>query len=348
MPSFNTAVITKKGIALSAKTLNGKTLKFTKAAMGSGEYNEAEKLENITDLRQKRQEIEFNYMEIVSENQVMLRSVFSNKELEAAYKIREFGVYAEDPDEGEILYLICTAVKGQEDTMPLLSENGLVTFTMETTVSVSSTANIVISDTSGGYALIEDLKALEKKVDNHTAEADKKYALKTDLDDLMDRVEELLANLPSGMSGIIFAEEALSSEATTEDNKAEYKCLQKTSEAEAVIFTAQTDEAKFGAYSCAIRAKVSDIEKSGTLLEIETAYVGNERTVLKTVTVSPDMFDAAGAFQSFGFVFDFAGEKTAERKLEVKGTIKQIDGPVTLTIDYIMLNYAIPAIYALT
>lgn len=333
MPSYNTAVITKKGIALSTKALSGQEMRFTKAAIGDGEYNELENLENITELRSVKQEKEFNSWEIKDEKHIILQSVFENRDLDTGYKIKEFGIYAEDPDEGEILYLICTAVKGQEDTMPAYSENGLVTITMETSVSVSSTQNIIIESTSGGYALNEDLKKLEKKVDDHIEEADQKYALKSELS--------------SGISGIVFAEGTLSSEANTVENQAEYKCLQKTTESENVIFTAQTDKAKFGAYSCIIRAKVSDNSKSNAILEIEAAYQGNERKVLRTVTITPDMFKSADTFQSLGFIFDFSGEKSEERKLEIKGTIKQIEGPVTLTIDYVIINYAITAIYAI-
>lgn len=199
MPSYNIAVITTKGMALNAKILSGVQMEFTKAAIGDGSYDSDTSLSDMTDLKNKRQEVGFSSCEVKSNNQVMLRSVFSNAEITEGYKIREFGVYAMDPDEGEILYSITTAVEGQEDTMPALTQNGLVTMTFESYISVSNTSNVTITGGSGGFASAEEVEALRKQITVITEDISE---LRSDLGKKVDRGILLAATVTAaGWSG---------------------------------------------------------------------------------------------------------------------------------------------------
>lgn len=167
MPNFNRAVITEKGLALNTKANAGQTsILFTKAATGSGIYTEEQDMSKVTAIKEQQQTFDFVKKEIENRHTVVLRVIINNEDLEEGYQIREFGLFAEDPDEGEILYSIATAVEGQADTLPAYSENGLVTMTVDSYVTVSNAENVSITIEEGTYALQEDMDALEDRVDD--------------------------------------------------------------------------------------------------------------------------------------------------------------------------------------
>lgn len=167
MPNFNRAVITEKGLALNTKANAGQTsILFTKAATGSGIYTEEQDMSKVTAIKEQQQTFNFVKKEIENRHTVVLRVIINNEDLEEGYQIREFGLFAEDPDEGEILYSIATSVEGQADTLPAYSENGLVTMTVDSYVTVSNAENVSITMEEGAYALQEDMDALEGRVDD--------------------------------------------------------------------------------------------------------------------------------------------------------------------------------------
>ena len=107
---FKEAVLTAKGIALLAKAQAGRcTIKLTKAATGDGSYSDGEALTNRTALKSKKQE--FALITVTTQNQsnVYVKFIITNKQdtgnLKNGYYVKEVGIYAQDPDEGEILYV---------------------------------------------------------------------------------------------------------------------------------------------------------------------------------------------------------------------------------------------------
>ena len=120
---FEEAVLTAKGIALLAKAQAGRcTIKLTKAATGDGSYSDGEALTNRTALKSKKQE--FALITVTTQNQsnVYVKFIITNKQdtgnLKNGYYVKEVGIYAQDPDEGEILYALAVGVANQWDYMP--------------------------------------------------------------------------------------------------------------------------------------------------------------------------------------------------------------------------------------
>ena len=107
---FHKRVITRKGLALLAKAQSGQCrIELTKAASGNGVYDsgEIEKLELHEELKSVRQVLSFSgHPTIVDEDQVLICTIINNDELTEGYYILEYGIYANDPDEGEILYAL--------------------------------------------------------------------------------------------------------------------------------------------------------------------------------------------------------------------------------------------------
>lgn len=93
---------TKKGLALSAKLLTGAALTITRVTAGSG--NTAAPAE-AASLPQPRQVLAVN-APVRSGNTAIIPATLTAALAEEDYTLTELGVYARDPDEGEILYKV--------------------------------------------------------------------------------------------------------------------------------------------------------------------------------------------------------------------------------------------------
>lgn len=91
---------TNKGLALSAKLSAGSTLTITRVEAGSGQTADPM---SATSLPQIQQRLEMKNV-TCHENTATLPAVLVAGDAKADYTLTELGVYAQDPDEGEILY----------------------------------------------------------------------------------------------------------------------------------------------------------------------------------------------------------------------------------------------------
>ena len=163
---WNPSKLTTAGKALLAKAQAGRcTIKITKAQTGAGSYTSGEAIEGRTALKDVRQTFPVQSKEISNNSTLVLKIVISNKgsdfELKTGYEIREFGIFATDPDKGEILYSIATV--STSDYMP--AYNGVIpsVINMSYYLEVANAASVTINS-AGALALQTDLDALEARV----------------------------------------------------------------------------------------------------------------------------------------------------------------------------------------
>ena len=159
---YKQSVVTNKGLALIAKTTLG-SIVFTKIETGNGTYEEGEDLASRNDLKSVKQSFLISSVKKASDTRVRLRSVISNENLTEGYYINEIGLFATDPDEGEILYSI-TVAEGNGDYLSEFVSN-VYSITLDTYVNVSNASNVTISST-GAYASSEDLAELRGEVED--------------------------------------------------------------------------------------------------------------------------------------------------------------------------------------
>lgn len=99
-----TSVVTDKGAALQAKQIDGATITFTKIVSGTGSVSLINLKEQsaITDIKQTLS------MEILKmgDKQYTITVNLSNSNVINVYRLSQIGFYANDPDEGEILFAI--------------------------------------------------------------------------------------------------------------------------------------------------------------------------------------------------------------------------------------------------
>ena len=99
-------VITQQGINLRAKAEAGATLEFSRIAMGDGTLGAAQTLLELTALLNERMEIAIQSVEVVADGTVQVMGLLDNSDVSEGFYIREIGLFANDPDEGEILYSV--------------------------------------------------------------------------------------------------------------------------------------------------------------------------------------------------------------------------------------------------
>lgn len=167
MLMWNPSKLTTAGKALLAKAQAGQTsIQITKAQTGSGSYSSGENIENRTALKTPKQTFPIQNKVISdADNTVILKIAITNKSesetLSTGYDITEFGIFAQDPQKGEILYSIATA--STSDYMP--AYNGVLpsVINMSYYLEVSNAENVTINS-AGALALQADLEALEARV----------------------------------------------------------------------------------------------------------------------------------------------------------------------------------------
>lgn len=164
---WNQSKLTTAGKALLAKAQAGQTsIQITKAQTGSGSYSSGENLEGRTALKTPKQTFPIQSKSISdADNTLILKIAITNKSetetLSTGYDITELGIFAKDPQKGEILYSIATA--STSDYMP--AYNGVIPSVINLSyyLEVANAASVTINS-AGALALQADLEALETRV----------------------------------------------------------------------------------------------------------------------------------------------------------------------------------------
>ena len=95
--------VTKKGKNLLAKTHDGANIELTRAEIGSGDIPEGQLVTEVTSLYGKVKELPLGEVKVGSGKEVCIPVQLTNKGVLTSFLFKEIGVYAIDPDEGEIL-----------------------------------------------------------------------------------------------------------------------------------------------------------------------------------------------------------------------------------------------------
>lgn len=168
MASYNKFVLTDNGNLLLNKVLSNECdLIITKAATGAYRHESTEDLKTLTALGDQKQIFSISSFSR-SGDKIFLKFVISNFEpatgtgLDEEYHVREIGLFAEDPDMGEILYAISTAESERGDFLPVYDENSPVTVTINTYIVVGNGGNVRVNILPDAYALAEDLMELKE------------------------------------------------------------------------------------------------------------------------------------------------------------------------------------------
>lgn len=145
---------TKKGLALAAKLAAGGTLKITRVCAGA-----AETAPTASALSQIRQTLAAG-TPFCRESTAVLPVTLAAGLAEEAYTLRELGVYAEDPEKGEVLYKLYRLSEPVEISP---ASRLVLRFYLEETLSQDVNASVTLSP--AGLATEADLAPLRNKVE---------------------------------------------------------------------------------------------------------------------------------------------------------------------------------------
>lgn len=159
MAEWSNATMTDVGAALQAKVNAGKTkLTFTKIKVGSG-VNATNPLA-LTDVISSKWETT-NFVVKLEGKIVSVDTVITNTGIHEAFRMSEIGLFAQDPDNGEILYAYLT--DPEPDRMP--AESGSVVVSQELTIGMvfSNTGNVSLTVNIGALITREQLTEAVKQ-----------------------------------------------------------------------------------------------------------------------------------------------------------------------------------------
>ena len=103
MAAFPKMTLTNAGQALQTKVLAGATLTFTRIALGDGQLN-GQPIAPLTALISQKATVEADSVRVVNTSTAQVAGFFSNADISTGFWWRETGLFAQDPDAGEILY----------------------------------------------------------------------------------------------------------------------------------------------------------------------------------------------------------------------------------------------------
>lgn len=159
MSNFSKFYLTKKGIDLQSKLQVGAALKFTRVAVGDGVVEDTTKLVDLQNLVQYRTSYSINDIVNKGDGTSVIKTIVSNKDLDEGFFLREIGVFADDPDLGEILYCV-TNTGTYADYLPAKTLNS-VDIVLEIITVVGNAESVVIEiDDSLVYVTRKEFNSL--------------------------------------------------------------------------------------------------------------------------------------------------------------------------------------------
>lgn len=167
MGAFKSAVITKKGQALLAKVVAG-TTKFNFTSIKTSDTTLTGDLASKTGIGTVKQTADVASVIRQNDSNVKVSASFSNANLNSGYYVRNIGLYATDPQEGEILYSISVAdeTTATADWMPPFNGIGVSSLMVDlvTAVSNASSVNVTVDPTAS--ATVAQVVDLQSQIDD--------------------------------------------------------------------------------------------------------------------------------------------------------------------------------------
>lgn len=195
MNTWNTAVITTKGVSLLSKLIAGNTLTITKAQTGAGSVSTSD-LASQTAVTTPKQTMTFRTVSYPTTGQAALPCYIGNDNLTTGYTCTQIGIFAQDPDDGEILFFIAQADTGggtpipSNTEMPGFTAEWTFYFTYGQASSVSVTVNPAntVSQSEAQTMVTNAVNAAQSSLEAQIESTE------TNLQDNIDSVESSLQN----------------------------------------------------------------------------------------------------------------------------------------------------------
>ncbi len=143
MANFNSMILTNKGQVLYAKGQAGKVINFTKIAVGIGAIENTDP-QTLTELVNHKFDIAIQGKTVnTAEKAALISGTLTNENMTESVYIQEIGLYAMDPDDGEILYSYASAGEYGDYTSP--ASNGPYSWNYQVYGAIGNAANVTVT-----------------------------------------------------------------------------------------------------------------------------------------------------------------------------------------------------------
>ncbi|MFX3672866.1 MAG: phage tail protein [Paenisporosarcina sp.] len=169
MGAFGGLVLTNKGRILQAKTQAGATLTYTRIAIGEGQLGTTP-IADLSALKSEKMSLPILKLKVQSDSRVVIGTVLDNNSLINGFTFREIGVFAQDPDVGEVLY--CYGNAGAlGEYIPAGGGADIVEKAIDVQVLTGNAASVTaVIDESLVFATLE---SVQEQVDLHANDGSK-------------------------------------------------------------------------------------------------------------------------------------------------------------------------------
>ncbi|WP_339311740.1 right-handed parallel beta-helix repeat-containing protein [Paenibacillus sp. FSL M7-0896] len=213
MAVFGGMTLTNKGLVLQGKAQAGGKLNYTRIAVGDGSIT-GQAVPAMNGLISQKISLPITRITTQSPNKAIIGSVLRNADVSTGFYWREVGVFAQDPDAGEILYAYANAGV-TADYIPPGGGSDIIEKTFDCVVVVGTAANIT--------AVIDESLVFAKKTELDTVEAakvDKVSGKGLSANDYTSAEKNKLAGITAGAGGAGTATDAVIGSRTISDTTA--------------------------------------------------------------------------------------------------------------------------------
>ena len=153
MSNWGKPVLTKQGLKLQAKVDAGNAMQLTKCRLGSGTIGSGQQLEDLTELMAPVQTLPIASVTYSDDSHAcIISAVTDNSTVTTGYYLREFGIYAKDPDDGEILYAV--ASDSEPDFIPAKGTSTVISQEIGVALTFANAANVTAAVNTSATATI--------------------------------------------------------------------------------------------------------------------------------------------------------------------------------------------------
>lgn len=155
MSNWSSYQFTRKGEQLRAKVEAGKCkLTLTKIKIGNGNVTLGD-IKDMSDLKSPQLVLGISSCAVSAEDDRVCEvvGIASSSNVESAFSVTEMGLFATDPDVGEILYLV--EIDTSPDDMPNKNAQSPVTMTYQIELVTSNTANVTAMVSPAGLVTVK-------------------------------------------------------------------------------------------------------------------------------------------------------------------------------------------------
>lgn len=213
MAVFGGMTLTNKGLVLQGKAQAGIQLNYTRIAIGDGSLS-GQSVPALNTLISPKKSLPVARLQMQPPNKVIIGTTLSNADVTTGFYFREVGVFAQDPDAGEILYAYANAGVTADYIAPG-GGTDIIEKAFDCVVVVGTAANITASiDDSLIFALQKDLDAVS------ASKVDKISGKGLSANDYTTAEKNKLAGITAGAGGAGSASDAVIGNRTISDTTA--------------------------------------------------------------------------------------------------------------------------------